>query len=1030
MATHIIASTLPPKKSVDFTKYRIVKPGWIMDSVAAGKLLPWSDYRVLDEGPRQKVLKFDSSKGITQESPKAKHGYRDQIEDSFYTGQFKKSNGSTQPWSQVVERTDSPALPPFQTPHRGQERSSAQEADTSAMETPSKANNIAFQNSNEQASGSKHPSLPPEGAEPSEDKSAVADNPRAAEPPKEATSEEHNAWLLSDPRLRKSSTANPEFLKQYYSESRLHHLSTWKAELKSKMQRMAADKGATGKPPKRKPGARRYIMHVDFDSFFCAISLKKHPEYIDKPAVVAHGNGSGSEIASCNYPAREFGVKNGMWMKRALELCSDLKVLPYDFPAYEDASQLFYESILEVGGTVQSVSIDEALVDVSSVVLDAAGSQGVGVDEGSIWREQEKVDEIARNLRERIKEKTGCHVSVGIGGNILQAKVALRKAKPAGQFQLKPDEVLDFIGELKVENLPGVAYSIGGKLEDVGVKLVKDLRELSKARLSSVLGPKTGEKLHEYARGIDRTEVGEQTPRKSVSAEVNWGIRFISQEEAEEFVYNLCKELEKRLLNEQVKGRQMTLKVMRRSLDAPLDPAKHLGHGKCDVFNKSMAFGVATSSNEAIGREAVNILRSFKFSPGDLRGLGVQMTKLEPIKLNPGAPESSQRKLTFNTFAKPSPGRKSSETEPIDDGNSPQKRQGKMDSDPIADDPLTPRKQKVHPAMALSKAAMSDPKSRTPLNVAGTQFLIPSNVDPATLAELPNDIRSKLMAQSKPRAEARSESPGPKSRSESPLPDVVPTQVDADVFNALPDDMKAEVLAQYGRKPTHHSPRKEQALHAKQKTTPTKRGGIKNIFGKAQRQRDAQAGLMQTNFRSRINSEPPPEEVVGELDPEFLAQLPEDVRKEVVADHRRQRLAMRSGLDAPSRRQQHGDAEAFESDQRTIQFAPVPPKITFAKSGVTSAQEIKDMLDAWHLDTRDEGPHRRDVVVLEKYLTRVIGEERDMEKAVKIVRWLDLVVVQDGRPGKGQDAWYKTVSGIKDVVQTAVKKRGLGPLDL
>lgn len=88
------------------------------------------------------------------------------------------------------------------------------------------------------------------------------------------------------------------------------------------------------------------------------------------------------------------------------------------------------------------------------------------------------------------------------------------------------------------------------------------------------------------------------------------------------------------------------------------------------------------------------------------------------------------------------------------------------------------------------------------------------------------------------------------------------------------------------------------------------------------------------------------------------------------------------------------------------------------------------MLDAWHMDTRDHGPNRRDVVVLEKYLTRVIEEERDMNKAVKIVRWLDLVVVQDGRPGKGQDVWYQTMAGIKDVVQSAVKKRGLGELDL
>jgi DNA repair protein REV1 len=55
------------------------------------------------------------------------------------------------------------------------------------------------------------------------------------------------------------------------------------------------------------------------------------------------------------------------------------------------------------------------------------------------------------------------------------------------------------------------------------VKLVKDVREVSKEKLISTLGPKTGEKIWEYARGIDRAEVGEQVIRKSVSAEVNWG---------------------------------------------------------------------------------------------------------------------------------------------------------------------------------------------------------------------------------------------------------------------------------------------------------------------------------------------------------------------------------------------------------------------------------------------------------------------------------------------------------------------------
>ncbi|KAF4460780.1 dna repair rev1 [Fusarium albosuccineum] len=1037
MATHIIASTLPPKKSVDFGRYRIVKPGWIMDSVKAGQLLPWSNYRVLDEGPRQKVLKFDGDSGLTQSTPRAKQGYREQTDNSFYTGQLKTPSLPSQSLSQFAEKAQTPMRPPPRAPGTTPESMEIDSPSFKQPPTPLRptSNEPATSESGQPESNEAKDSMPEV-----ETSSKPAAAVKALDPSKPMTSEEHNAWLLSDPRLRKSSTANPDFIKQFYSESRLHHLSTWKAELKSKMQRLAAEKGVSNLKTKRRPGSRRYVIHVDFDSFFCAVSLKKHPEYVDKPAVVAHSTGPGSEIASCNYPAREFGVKNGMWMKSALEMCPDLKVLPYDFPAYEEASRLFYESIIGIGGLVQSVSIDEALVDITSIVLTNTGSQGTGSDNESVTREQGMANDIAKNLRDKIKSLTGCHVSVGIGANILQAKVALRKAKPAGQYQLKPEEVLEMIGELKVEQLPGVARSIRGKLEEIGVVHVKDLRDASKERLVSILGPKTGEKLREYARGIDRAEVGEQPPRKSVSAEVNWGIRFINQPEAEEFIYNLCKELEKRLFNEQVRGKQLTMKIMRRSMDAPLDPAKHLGHGKCDTFNKSVAFGVATNDHQAIGKEAVTILRSFKFSPGDLRGLGVQMTKLEPIKSNTGAPDGSQRKLAFNTFTKPSPARKPSTTEQIDEMDSPEKSKStpsrEVHLDPIADDPLTPRKQKIHPAMALTKASQDDAKAKTPLNISGTQFIIPSNADPVILAELPNDIRNKLMAQKSRTAEVRAGSPAPKSRSQSPMPfDAVPSQVDPDVFNALPDEMKAEILATYGLKPRQttpqQSPRKDRSIQPKKPTTPTKRGRPRGMNGKAQRQRDAQAGLLQTNFRAWNDVGDAFEEDIEELDPEFLAELPEDVRKEVVADHRRRKLAQRSGLDAPSRKPTTFDSEGIlPGGQRRIQFAPVPRKVTFSSSGVSSTQEIKDMLDAWHAETKREGPHRGDVEVLEKFLVRVVQEERDLEKATKLVKWLDIIVQQDGRDGRGQQSWRRSVEGIKEAVQSAVKQRGMAPLKL
>jgi DNA repair protein REV1 len=738
--THIIASNLTPKKALEFRRYRIVKPAWVVDSINAGKLLPWDAYRVLDEGPGQRLLGFDQGKIISQVNTQER-GYREQTSASWYTSQVKNA-------ADIINRAGShhkqlsadPSKKSMETPtpkgNQGSPESSGNFEITSSLEDaliqaahtegPKEAMVAEVQSEfdyspdfEDQPPDSKSPAnaeefQPPRGETPDAGASLmtrgspVPPNQKLSRdgdippPPKKAkvmTAEEHNALLLADPKVRKSSTANPDFIRQYYSESRLHHLSTWKAELKSRLQQMAAEKTASQRAVQRKPGSRRYIMHVDFDSFFCAVSLKSAPEYVDKPAVVAHGSGTGSEIASCNYPARAFGVKNGMWMKQALKLCPGIKVLPYDFPAYEEASKGFYEAILDVGGIVQSVSVDEALVDITTLCLPAGGSDGVGIREGSIWREQEKADEIAHGLRKRIKQKTGCEVSIGIGGNILLAKVALRKAKPAGQHQVKPEEVINLIGELAVQDLPGVAYSIGAKLEEIGVKFVKDVRQLTKERLVTVLGPKTGEKIWDYSRGIDKTEVGEQVARKSVSAEVNWGIRFISQPEAEEFVQNLCIELQRRLLEQKVKGRQFTMKIMKKAADAPLDPPKHLGHGKCDSYSKSIVLGVASNSAEVMGREAVSILRSYGFSPGELRGLGVQMTKLEPMKTSDGLGDGNQRRIDFGKSVAPKPAKQAAE-DPIDDPQTPKKPRvtWNMERTQDPEDPIddsTPQKSKA-----------------------------------------------------------------------------------------------------------------------------------------------------------------------------------------------------------------------------------------------------------------------------------------------------------------------------------------------
>ncbi|PLB55373.1 putative DNA damage repair protein Mus42 [Aspergillus steynii IBT 23096] len=1052
-ATHIIASSLTPKKREEFRRYRIVKPAWIVESVKAGRMLPWDAFRVVDEGQSQKVLKFDSGH-FTSQTNSPQSGYKDQTNSSWYTEQLKSSAnanssglkplspGSPTPshvLSQSIKESQSDYgdFPSFASLDEPTEN-------TSLRKTHELANTVDSLETDATAQNSIAPRSPPP---PDNDQSNVT--PSRAVPRSNMTSEEYNAQLLSDERMKSSSVVNPEFLQQYYKESRLHHLSTWKAELKAQLQSAAKEKSQSRVGQRRHaPGARRYIMHVDFDCFFAAVSTLQHPEFEGKPVAVAHGSGSGSEIASCNYAARAHGVKNGMWMKGALQSCPDLKVVPYDFPAYEEASRKFYSAILAIDGIVQSVSIDEALVDITSQCLETGGTDGKGVSEGSIYREQAKAEEIAQVLRISIKDQTGCAVSVGIGGNILQAKVALRKAKPAGQFQLKPDAVLDFIGNLPVQNLPGVGYSLGTKLEEIGVKFVKDINDLSRERLTSTLGPKTGIKMWEYARGIDRTEVGNEVMRKSVSAEVNWGIRFVNQTQAEDFVTSLCGELHRRLVENLVKGKQLTLKVMRRSADAPLEPVKHLGHGKCDVFNKSIVLGIATNEAEVLAKEANSMLRGFGVSPGDLRGLGVQMTKLEPLSSSTsGRLESSQKRLTF----KASPVRKPME-QSIDPDNLNSPRKG--DSESVSHGP------------SLNDSA------HKPLNISGSQFIMPSQPDPKVVAELPNDIRSKLVAQGKRRRDSRSVSPSPISRQaprqqpQSAATELPPqSQLDPETLAALPEDVRAEVLGyynppsensdvQYAPAPVEPSrPSSSGSLKFKKPTTPIKkRRGRPSL--------KPSDNLMQSKFlfpKATTSNRPDisvsqqlsPSEDTEEVSAEFLAALPEDIRREVLEEHRRARMLQRSTNGstavpraAPAR---NLSAPIPQTQEPRLQLPPLPERPTFTSLKLSSLPDLRETVDSWHAAFAEDGPFDEDVNALSGYLKRVVADEKDIDKAVSVVKWL-MWLVDDakgnlsrssdtsslpGPSGSSQNVvpWDDAVRSLQQSIQDGLEERDLPPFE-
>ena len=92
---------------------------------------------------------------------------------------------------------------------------------------------------------------------------------------------------------------------------------------------------------------------------------------------------------------------------------------------------------------------------------------------------------------------------------------------------------------------------------------VKDLRDWTRDGLQRRLGQKVGETLYNFARGIDDRPLAGIQPRKTVGAEVNWGIRFEEEPQVAKFLTDLAAEVAKRMRDAGAVGRTITLKVRR-----------------------------------------------------------------------------------------------------------------------------------------------------------------------------------------------------------------------------------------------------------------------------------------------------------------------------------------------------------------------------------------------------------------------------------------------------------------------------------
>jgi DNA polymerase-4/DNA polymerase V len=188
-------------------------------------------------------------------------------------------------------------------------------------------------------------------------------------------------------------------------------------------------------------------------------------------------------IAAASYEAKARGVKRGLQLHEAKQLCPDLVILPSDYEAYSLYSTRLFAILRRFTPLVEEYSIDEAFADLSGCgrVLDRP------------------LETLAAQLRQAASDELGLTVSVGISLTKTLAKLCSKFRKPNGQTVLRREHVPLLLARTPVDRVWGIGPASAEKLRRLGVATALDFTRLDEADVLRLLhkpGHETWHELH------------------------------------------------------------------------------------------------------------------------------------------------------------------------------------------------------------------------------------------------------------------------------------------------------------------------------------------------------------------------------------------------------------------------------------------------------------------------------------------------------------------------------------------------------
>jgi len=336
------------------------------------------------------------------------------------------------------------------------------------------------------------------------------------------------------------------------------------------------------------------IVCVDMDAFFASVEQRDNPVLRGKPIAVT-GAGERTVITTSSYEARNYGVKTGMTVHRAKKLCPQIIFVTGDNRKYAQICKRLEDICLRFTPDIEIYSIDEVFLDITGSHHLFSGPEN-----------------LARTLKDTIKNELGLICTVGIGPNILIAKLASDLAKPDGLRWIREDAAAFVLETLPVKKLWGIGSHTEEKLRDMGIATCGELGRANLSLLVKTFGI-LGERLKAMGNGILERPLEIAPPEpKSIGHSITLPKDIWKREDILSCLLRLAERVGKRARRYGHEGKKITLTVR---------------YADFKTFTKQATLPVYTNDTGEIYRFSIAILDRIRLRTS-IRLLGISLSCL------------------------------------------------------------------------------------------------------------------------------------------------------------------------------------------------------------------------------------------------------------------------------------------------------------------------------------------------------------------------------------------------------------------